>query len=150
MKAITLTQPWATLVAMGSKSVETRSWATGYRGEIAIHAGKSLAPVGGKSGLIDICNYKLFQQELYRQGYVTHNHRDWNAEPTAKMEFGAVIAVAELRDVVTTTEIAPFLSEMELEFGDYSPRRFAWILNNVRLIKPSIAVKGSLGLWEWK
>ena len=40
MKAITLTQPWATLVAMGAKQVETRSWSTAYRGQIAIHAAK--------------------------------------------------------------------------------------------------------------
>ena len=42
MKAITLTQPWATLVAIGAKRIETRSWRTFYRGPLAIHAGKTL------------------------------------------------------------------------------------------------------------
>ena len=32
VKALSLTQPWATLVAMGAKRIETRSWATSYRG----------------------------------------------------------------------------------------------------------------------
>ncbi len=38
MKAITLWQPWASLIAIGAKKIETRSWATKYRGPLAIHA----------------------------------------------------------------------------------------------------------------
>ena len=41
MKALTLHQPWATLVAVGEKRIETRSWSTDYRGPLAIHAGKA-------------------------------------------------------------------------------------------------------------
>jgi len=41
MKAITIHQPYASLIACGAKIYETRSWATKYRGKIAIHAGKS-------------------------------------------------------------------------------------------------------------
>lgn len=33
MKAITVIQPWATLLATGKKHIETRSWKTNYRGE---------------------------------------------------------------------------------------------------------------------
>ena len=40
MKAITVIQPWASLLAEGAKLYETRSWKTNYRGEILIHAGK--------------------------------------------------------------------------------------------------------------
>lgn len=40
MKAITVLQPWAWLLASGKKHCETRSWKTYYRGEILIHAGK--------------------------------------------------------------------------------------------------------------
>jgi hypothetical protein len=39
MKAITIIQPWATLIALGEKKFETRSWTTKYRGPLAIHAG---------------------------------------------------------------------------------------------------------------
>jgi hypothetical protein len=42
MKALTLTQPWASLVAIGAKRIETRSWSTKYRGPIAIHAAKDM------------------------------------------------------------------------------------------------------------
>lgn len=44
MKALTLTQPWATLVVRGIKTVETRSWHFGYSDNLpmplAIHAAK--------------------------------------------------------------------------------------------------------------
>src|ERR1700722_19135273 len=40
MKALTLTQPWATLVSIGAKRVETRSFRVSYRGSLAIHAAK--------------------------------------------------------------------------------------------------------------
>ncbi|MEZ7793182.1 ASCH domain-containing protein [Niallia circulans] len=35
-------QPWATLIALGGKEFETRSWQTKYLGKLAIHAGKSV------------------------------------------------------------------------------------------------------------
>jgi hypothetical protein len=40
MKALTVFQPYASLIAFGSKWVENRSWPTSYRGPLAIHAGK--------------------------------------------------------------------------------------------------------------
>lgn len=42
MRVITLKQPWATLVAMGIKNIEFRSWKTNYRGKILIHAGSGI------------------------------------------------------------------------------------------------------------
>jgi len=42
MKALSLTQPWASLIADGRKRIETRSWPTSFRGRIAIHAAKSI------------------------------------------------------------------------------------------------------------
>ena len=44
MKALTLYQPWASLVALGVKTIETRSWSTPYRGPLAIHAGAKRPP----------------------------------------------------------------------------------------------------------
>ena len=42
MKAITIKQPFATLIAEGIKEYEFRTWKTKYRGEILIHAGKGI------------------------------------------------------------------------------------------------------------
>ena len=38
MKALSLRQPWASLIANGHKTIETRTWRTRYRGPLAIHA----------------------------------------------------------------------------------------------------------------
>lgn len=42
MKVITIKQPFATLIAQGLKEYEFRTWKTKYRGDILIHAGKSI------------------------------------------------------------------------------------------------------------
>ncbi len=42
MRALTILQPWAEMIARGVKRVENRTWRTKYRGEIAIHAGKGM------------------------------------------------------------------------------------------------------------
>lgn len=42
MKVITIKEPFATLIAEGYKEYEFRTWNTKYRGEILIHAGKSM------------------------------------------------------------------------------------------------------------
>lgn len=41
MKALTVQQPYASLIASGEKWIENRSWHTNYRGPLAIHAAKS-------------------------------------------------------------------------------------------------------------
>jgi hypothetical protein len=64
VKALTLTQPWATLIAVGAKRIETRSWATDYHGQIAIHAAKGLGPVGGKRGLYEQCLEQPFRDVI--------------------------------------------------------------------------------------
>lgn len=40
MKALSINQPWAWLIANGYKDIENREWATAFRGEVYIHAGK--------------------------------------------------------------------------------------------------------------
>ena len=40
MMALTISQPFASLIASGEKWIENRTWFTTYRGPLAIHAGK--------------------------------------------------------------------------------------------------------------
>lgn len=42
IKALTIKQPWASLIVHGIKDIESRSWTTDYRGRLLIHAGASL------------------------------------------------------------------------------------------------------------
>lgn len=46
MTALSIKQPWAWLIVHGYKTVENRTWKTGYRGPVLIHAGKSFDNIG--------------------------------------------------------------------------------------------------------
>ena len=41
MKALSLKQPWASYVAIGRKTIETRTWSTKYRGKLLIVSSKT-------------------------------------------------------------------------------------------------------------
>lgn len=150
MKAITLTQPWATLVAIGAKKIETRSWATSYRGPLAIHAAAGLGPVDGRRGLHDLCGSHPFCDVLLPAGYNAMRMPAWG------LPRGAIVAVADLRGVIPVTGIRQHtlidwpLTDQERAFGDYSPGRYAWLLADVRPLRAPIPAKGALGLWEWE
>lgn len=154
MKAITLTQPWATLVAYGEKRIETRSWTTRHRGELAIHAAKGLGPIGGMAGLVAVIEQDPFASVLrsHLSGYTVE-------ERARDLPLGVIVAVTELVDVVPTEQVwhamkntLEFASaeriEQEAAFGDYTPGRWAWILNNRVNLYDGIPCRGSLGLWD--
>src|SRR5260370_1114928 len=47
MRALSVRQPWAWAIAAAGKDVENRSWKSGYRGLIAIHAAMTREDAGG-------------------------------------------------------------------------------------------------------
>jgi len=155
MKALTLTQPWATLVSIGAKKWETRSWLTNYRGPIAIHAAKGLGLVGGISGLVALCQTEPFREVLYPVFGYPKGEALVNAR---SLPLGAVIAIVNLTEIQRTRsrwnasekEVnAGIVGQFEWAFGDYSSFRFAWRLENVRRLPEPIPAKGALGLWQW-
>lgn len=141
--ALTLTQPWASLVALAAKRIETRSWRTGYRGTLAIHAAKGLPKglrLGGELVLGD------WRVERDASGLLL---RHPSIRPY-RLPTAAVVAVVSLREVRATTSPECRPAPEELPLGDYSPGRFAWYLNNVDPLRtPVTDVKGALGLWRW-
>lgn len=56
MKAISLKQPWANLIADGEKTIETRTWSTNYRGPLLIVSSKRppIQPAGCVVALVDL------------------------------------------------------------------------------------------------
>lgn len=136
MKALTLTQPWATLVAIGAKKIETRSWNTNYRGPLAIHAAK-----GGYNDDLFLMKIEPFYTELTKAGITSR----------LGLPLGGVLAICELVRVDHIKEnYEKYITYNERSFGDYTPGRFAWILENITALNKPIAAKGALGLWEWK
>lgn len=134
MKAITLTQPFASLVAIGAKRIETRSWATEFRGPLAIHAAKSFPKWARMT-----CCWEPFRSALAQAGIT---------DP-GQLPVGAVIAVCTL---VRLQRIKPqeLPEEPERSFGDYRPGRYAWILRDVKPVTPPVPARGALGLWEFE
>lgn len=143
MKALTLTQPWATLVAIGEKRYETRSWGTPHRGPLAIHAAKGVGPLGGQEAFFDLCLSEPFHSVLSEHGY---------ADPL-QLPRGGVVAVTELVICLPTEtplrELPRSIAAYEVDFGDWTPGRFAWALDEVRKVDPPVAARGALGLWEF-
>lgn len=68
MKALSLTQPWASLIAIGAKRVETRSWSTNHRGPVAIHAAKGFPKFAR-----DLVWAEPFQGRLREAGIIRFN-----------------------------------------------------------------------------
>lgn len=136
MKAITLKQPDAELVALRSKRYATFTWYTNYRGALAIHASLEFTEAARR-----LCRCEPFATALL-------GNED--------LPLGCVVAICDLAAVVPTSpqgdslfgEVQDF-PESELPFGDFSPGRYAWHLTNVRALENPIPARGSQSLWEW-
>jgi hypothetical protein len=179
VKALTIRQPWASLIAMGVKTIETRSWSTNYRGPLAIHAGASLSYISRRESMW-VGAYETTNDTPRRSKFPQCLMRGPMAWPY-RMPMGTIVATCELVDVLpmvealtigehTQTErVVQILSsgrtcildrwrgggevvrllDDELPYGDFAVGRFAWILENVTPFK-SAPEKGKRGLWNWE
>ncbi len=130
VKALTLHQPWASLIAAGLKQYETRSWSTSYRGPLAIHAGQ-------QNGELDLA------------AVLTDKER---ARLPGVLPSGAVVCLCRLVDVVKSEMIAAdpeFSVSRESHLGNFAPGRHGWKLEVVKVFDPPIPARGEQGLWEW-
>lgn len=124
MKAITIKEPWASLIVNGYKKYEFRSWKTNYRGKILIHAGMSI------------------------EKDMLGNIKDYNIE----INKGAIIGEADLADCILVNE--EFDEELrnidEIVYGNNHINNYAWKLENIKKYDKPIPIKGKLGLWNYE
>lgn len=120
---LSLWQPWATLMAIGAKRIETRSWGTHYRGPLAIHAAKRWDSFTRLTAL-----RSPFVDELRDVGY------EERLREVPFLPLGSIVAVVDLIDVGPIGDLPPDYPESA--FGDYTPGRFAWVTENEREIVP--------------
>lgn len=113
--ALTISQPWASLIADGVKLLENRTWSTHYRGPLAIHAGKG--------------TQFLTRSEL-------------KAYPT-----GAIVAIAQLVDVVHVSEIHDGSYPIAAEQQEHAQGPFCWVLRDIQKLDTPAPCSGMLGLW---
>lgn len=140
MKAITIHQPFAELIARGVKTIETRQWKTLHRGPIAIHASST--------------RYRSVDAMVWGTALQCAPYRGMRllcsefSVPPANYQYGAVIAIAELVGIEPSSQ-ATWISKRNRELGDFSPGRYCWYLRDVRRLEQPIPARGTHGLWEW-
>jgi activating signal cointegrator 1 len=132
-RVITLHEPWASAVALGLKHHETRSWETNYRGWLVIHAARKWSrrmPDHRASKLIRV------------------------AVPGWEPAIGKVVALAWLDDCRPTAPVPGHLfltpaepdDNLDREFGNWLPGRFAWRLDRVKAVPDPFPFRGQQGL----
>lgn len=141
MRAITIIQPWAHLIATGEKRVENRVSRWNYRGEIAIHAGNGRKFEG--QSVVDLADNMGVDFE--------------------KLAFGAVVAVGRLVDCLPVEDIqqARRLRQSDpdkarrLVHGNewlmdhaFCSGPYCLVLDGVKPLANPVAVRGQLGLWR--
>jgi hypothetical protein len=174
MKAISLWQPWASLIACGAKPYETRSWAPPREliGQtIAIHAAKRIDKEAAE-----------FAQDLM---YGQHGHdladrldESWGGDEVpdeimgkfgyAMMPIGCIVCTARLDAAfqlgspadgtavpaasvvkrITSRPMPECFTVRYDDFGDYAPGRWAWLLRDVRPLFPPPPAKGAQGFFD--
>lgn len=141
MKALTLHQPHATLIALGAKPWETRSWGapTSLIGQrLAIHAGKRL------------------DAEAIYDGSRVSQALGKLAIDTGLLPRGGIVAVVELLKCRETTGVDRHrnrrfrhgLQNQPEDFGDFSVGRWVWETKLLLRVHPHIVCRGWQGLWN--
>lgn len=125
MKCLTISQPFASLIASGEKWVENRTWETLYRGPIGIHAGKG--------------TQYLTRPELrkYPTGCIVAIARLANVKRPDQYD----MSEAHVPIHGTTRTVAEFLQH------EHTEGPFCWILEDVRKLSEPIYWPGAQGLW---
>lgn len=125
VKIISLWQPWATLMALGIKRNETRSWGTSYRGDLVIHAAKRTE--------------WTIARELYNELGL--------ALPDRFVE-GVALCIVRLEDIRPITDMTSMLiaTQRERLCGDYRDGRYAWVTTDLRVLPTPVKMRGAQGL----
>lgn len=150
MKALSIWQPWASLIATGAKRYETRSWSTKYRGPLLI-----CAAVIGRKRVLKLEIEMLLGQGEFRAGLAPLQGLPLGLHPRTapsvslnSLPFGKAVAVVDIVDCLCTDDMTRTQVGYDLPFGDFTLGRFAWKLENVRAFKSPFPIKGTQRLFE--
>lgn len=158
MKAISLWQPWASLIMTGAKTFETRHWATSYRGPLVICAAKGGLPKWEERDLIErqgFSNCWLFQGALAPligkpfslDLKINHNH-EWPGVKVEDLPRGVALGIVNLVDCRRTEDLTQGEIATDLPFGNFALGRYAWKLELLGQFVEPVQVKGSQGFFN--
>lgn len=97
-KALTLWEPWASLCALGVKTIETRSWSTKYRGRLILHASKHRVASWTRVG-----EYRVQGFGRHGLALVGPDLPEFRSTPRLEgyiLPLGKIVATCELLDVI--------------------------------------------------
>ncbi|MCZ2726271.1 ASCH domain-containing protein [Bacteroides caccae] len=147
MKAITIKQPWASLIVHGIKDVENRTWRCPdkYIGQrVLIHASKKSA---------NYWDYPVAERVDKFLREITKSGTDWSRYP-----FGAIIGSVEIVDCVVNHS-SIWAEKTENYTVGMNPKLhenitgkkviYNWVLANPVLFEKPIPAKGRLSFWEY-
>lgn len=135
MKAISLWQPHATLMALDEKRVETRKRYTHHRGPLAIHAAQRWT--SEQSSLLEMEPFKTrLAYHGITRGNATH----------ANIPRGAIVCVVRVVECWETNTQMP-ASPIERAFGNYAYGRHAWWTVDVRPLARPVRCRGRQGFF---
>lgn len=127
MKALTIKEPYASIIMSGLKEYETRSWKTNYRGKIYIHASIKIDD--------DLKSRNDLQKLVY--------------DNNITLKPGYILCEAYLDDCIYMNDMfIKNVSDKEKMVGRYELGRYAWHLSDIRVIEP-VQAKGKLGIWNY-
>jgi hypothetical protein len=134
MKALTVRQPHASLIAAGVKTIETRGQRTHHRGPLAIHAGLH-RPVEG-ADVVDC---------------VPIDPREWTARTGGPFTGHSKMGDGSDAELWWSDGQRPRITfdwEAQRPYGDFTPGRWAWLLTDVRPLPEPVPCRGAQGLWN--
>ena len=139
MKALSVKQPFAHFIERGMKTIETRTWATKYRGDILIHASKKphqgdcIVNMQELTKLLIYPNWPI-DTDCFSAIQIMKDDSNYFT--------GHSICIATLVDCRPMTEADEVAACCRLY-----PGAWAWELTNIRDVA-KIDMKGSLGLFN--
>ncbi len=140
MKAISIKQPWASLIIEGVKDIENRTWKTSYRGTVLIHS--SSKPI---NNFVDIGQFLTVYQ------MIEAFENEFKLGPLS-----AILGTVDIVDcVINHPSIWAEKTEATIDFNlkpltaTYKPI-YNWVLANpVKFENPILNVKGKLSFWDY-
>jgi activating signal cointegrator 1 len=140
MRAISIWQPFATLIVKGDKIFETRTWA----------APKSV--IGQRIGIASTKTIKPEQRAHFAdETFQTNYQRLLLPERIEDLPHGYMLGTAILDSVeLMTPEFIEEVSNEEQSYGWWQEGHYAWRMVSPEMFPRPIPVRGAQGIWEWR
>lgn len=148
MKAITIKQPWASLIVEGVKDIENRTWATKFRGRVLIHA--SAKPVNMRNPNNVFTSQQWDTLTIDKKVQLMSNGTSY-----LPLSNSSIIGSVEIVDcVINHSSVWAERTDGVLVGNKFFTKEdtntiYNWILANPIMFPVPIPAKGRLSFWDY-